>query len=109
MRLPVDDLDAAIRFYERLGHQLNWRRPTQAGFRLPDSETELVVQTEHTGQEIDFLVEDADVATEHFTRAGGTLVEGPFEIEVGHCAVVKDPFGNRLVLLDLRYGSIGQG
>lgn len=106
VRLPVDDLDAAIRFYERLGHRLSWRRPTQAGFRLPDSDAELVVQTEHARQEIDLLVEDADVATEQFTRAGGTLIEGPFDIEVGHCAVVEDPFDNRLVLLDLRYGRL---
>jgi predicted enzyme related to lactoylglutathione lyase len=104
VRLPVDDLDAAIRFYERLGHRLNWRRPKQAGLRLPDSDAELVLQTEHPGQEIDFLVQDADIAVERFTRAGGSLIEGPFDIEVGHCAVVEDPFGNRLVLLDLRYG-----
>ena len=104
VRLPVDDLDAAIRFYEGLGHRLNWRRPTQAGFRLPDSDAELVVQTEHAGQEIDFLVEDAAIATERFTRAGGRSIEGPFDIEVGRCSVVEDPFGNKLVLLDLRYG-----
>jgi predicted enzyme related to lactoylglutathione lyase len=104
VRLPVDDLDAAIRFYEDLGHRLNWRRPTQAGLRLPDSDAELVVQIEHREQEIDFFVEDAEVATEKFTRAGGRLIEGPFDLEVGRCAVVEDPFGNKLVLLDLRYG-----
>lgn len=104
MRLPVDDLDAAIGFYEQLGHRLNWRRPTQAGLRLPDSDAELVVHTEHSAQEIDFLVEDTDLATEQFTDAGGSVIEQPFDIEVGRCAVVEDPFGNRFVLLDLRYG-----
>jgi catechol 2,3-dioxygenase-like lactoylglutathione lyase family enzyme len=106
VRLPVDDLDAGIRFYEGLGHRLNWRRPTQAGLRLPDSDAELVVHTEHPDHEIDFLVEDAEVAVERFTHAGGRLIEGPFDIEVGRSAVVEDPFGNKLVLLDLRYGPL---
>jgi len=106
VRLPVDDLDEAIGFYGRLGHQLVWRRPTQAGLRLPDSDAELVLHTEHPEQEIDFLVDDADDAAERFTRLGGSLVEGPFDIEVGRCAVVEDPFGNRFVLLDLRYGRL---
>lgn len=104
VRLPVNDLDAAIRFYEGLGHRLNWRRRTQAGFRLPDSDAELVVHTEHLEQEIDFLVDDVEVATDRFASAGGHLIKGPFDIEVGRCAVVEDPFGNKLVLLDLRYG-----
>jgi predicted enzyme related to lactoylglutathione lyase len=106
VRLPVSDLDEAIGFYGRLGHQLIWRRPTQAGLRLPESDAEIVLQTEHPEQEIDFLVDDADDAAERFTRLGGSLIAGPFDIEVGRCAVVEDPFGNRLVLLDLRYGRL---
>jgi hypothetical protein len=97
-------LDEAIEFYGRLGRELVWRRPTQAGLRLPDSDAEIVVQTEHREQEIDFLVNDADVAADEFARTGGRVMGGPFDIEVGRCAVVEDPFGNRLVLLDLRYG-----
>jgi predicted enzyme related to lactoylglutathione lyase len=106
VRLPVSDLDEAIGFYGRLGHQLIWRRPTQAGLRLPDADAEIVLQTEQAEQEIDFLVDDADDAAERFTRLGGSLIAGPFDIEVGRCAVVEDPFGNRLVLLDLRYGRL---
>jgi lactoylglutathione lyase len=104
VRLPVDDLDEAIGFYGRLGHEVTWRRPTQAGLRLPESDAEIVLQTELPEQEIDFLVDDADWAADRFTRIGGRLIEGPFDIEVGRCAVVEDPFGNKLVLLDLRYG-----
>lgn len=104
VRLPVDDLDEAIRFYERLGHEVIWRRPAQAGLRLPESDAEIVLQTERPEQEIDFLVDDADSAADRFTRTGGKVIEEPFDIEIGRCAVVEDPFGNRLVLLDLRYG-----
>jgi lactoylglutathione lyase len=104
VRLPVDDLDQAIAYYGRLGHELVWRRPTQAGLRLPDTDAELVLQTEDPNPEIDFLVADADAAAGVFATAGGRVVHGPFAIEVGRCVVVEDPWNNRLVLLDLRRG-----
>ena len=45
--MPVADLSAAVVFYrDKLGHDLIWRSNTQAGFRLPDTDTELVVHTE---------------------------------------------------------------
>jgi len=106
IRLAVDDLDAAIAFYERLGHDLIWRRPTVAGLRLPESDTELVLQSEEPGIEVDLLVDDADRAAERFVAAGGTLVSGPFEIEIGRCAVVSDPWQNTLVLLDMSRGPL---
>jgi catechol 2,3-dioxygenase-like lactoylglutathione lyase family enzyme len=107
VRLAVDDLDEAIGYYSRLGHELVWRRPTQAGLRLSDTDTELVVQTEEQeSPEIDVLVDDADAAAERFAAAGGRVVAEPFDIEVGRCVVVEDPWGNRLVLLDLRRGPL---
>jgi lactoylglutathione lyase len=105
VRLAVADLDEAIAYYGRLGHEVKWRRPTQAGLRLPDTDAELVVQTE-PGLELDFLVDDAEAAAHAFTEAGGRVVHGPFDIEVGRCVVVEDPWRNRLVLLDLRRGPL---
>jgi lactoylglutathione lyase len=94
VRLPVDDLEAGIAFYGRLGHELIWRRPTQVGLRLPDTDAELVLQTEDPDPEVDILVGDADAAASAFERAGGRVVRGPFDIEVGRCVVVEDPWGN---------------
>lgn len=106
VRLPVDDLEAAIAFYGRLGHALIWRQPTQVGLRLPGTDAELVLQTESSDPEVDVLVGDADAAARTFEKAGGRVVRGPFDIEVGRCVVVEDPWGNRLVLLDLRRGPL---
>ena len=106
VRLAVADLDEAIAYYGRLGHEVKWRRATQAGLRLPDTDVELVVQTEEPDLEIDFLVDDADAAAQAFAEAGGRVVHGPFDIEVGRCVVVEDPWRNRLVLLDLRRGPL---
>ncbi len=38
--------------------------------------------------------------------SGGRLIAGPFDIQVGRAAVVEDPWGNRLVLLDMSKGRL---
>jgi catechol 2,3-dioxygenase-like lactoylglutathione lyase family enzyme len=105
LSLPVPDLDAALDFYrDRLGHELIWRTAEAAGLRLPESDAELVLHTEKRPAETDLLVESAPAAAERFRAAGGAVVFGPFDIRVGRCVVVEDPWGNRLVLLDLSRG-----
>jgi hypothetical protein len=37
------------------------------------------------------------------------VVVAPFEITIGRCAVVTDPFGNTLGLLDMTKGPLPQG
>jgi lactoylglutathione lyase len=108
LQLPVGDLEAGIAFYGRLGHEVIWRRATSAGLRLPDTDAELVLQTERPDPETDLLVEDADAAVGRFVAAGGSVVVDPFDIEIGRCAVVADPWGNRLVLLDLSKGPLSE-
>jgi lactoylglutathione lyase len=100
LALPVPDLEAAVAFYASLGHELKWRTPQSAAFQLPDSNAELIVMTDRTVRETDIAVESADDAVERFIAAGGRLVKGPFDIAIGRCAVVADPWDNLPVLLD---------
>jgi len=105
LRLPVPDLDEALAFYrDKLGHALIWRTDTAAGLRLPDSNGEIVLQTERPEMETDLSVESVARAVERFVAAGGRLLAGPFDIQIGKCAVVADPFGNVLVMLDASRG-----
>jgi len=105
VQLPVPDLDAALAFYrDRLGHPLIWRTGTAAGLRLPDSGTELVLDTGRPQPEVDFLVDSADQAAARLVAAGGRILVEPFGIPVGRLAVVADPFGNPLTVLDLSKG-----
>lgn len=107
LQLPVPDLEAGLAFYcGQLGHTLIWRTATAAGLRLPESDSELVLQTERTGLEVDFLVDDADRAALAFQQAGGRIVVPPFAIPIGRAVVVADPWGNALVLLDARHGAL---
>lgn len=103
--LPVDDLDRALEFYEKtLGHELIWRDETAAGMRIPGSEAELVVHTDDRPIETDLTVESVSEAISLFVRAGGSVVAGPFEIRIGLCAAVSDPWDNHLVILDQSKG-----
>ena len=107
VRLSVPDLDAGLAFYHgQLGHELSWRTATAAGLSLPESDAEIVLQTERPGLETDFLVDSADDAVHRFVEAGGSLVAGPFDIQIGRCAVVADLWGNIFVLLDMSKGRL---
>ena len=101
VRLYVPDLEAGLSFYrDHLGHELVWRTEKAAGLRLPESEAELVLQTERQEPETDLLVDSADEAARFIEQSGGKVIVPPFDIQIGRCAVVADPWGNLLVLLD---------
>src|SRR5215211_5929271 len=105
VRLYVPDLEAGLAFYrDRLGHELIWRTATAAGLRLPESDAELVLQTEGQRQEVDLLVDSAEKAALMVEQAGGRVVAPPFDIQMGRCVVLEDPWGNPLVLLDTSKG-----
>ena len=105
VRIPVPDLDRGLAFYrDRLGHELIWRTADAAGLRMPGSDSELVLAAGSAEPEVDFLVDSADAAVDELIRAGGTVRAGPFDIPVGRVAVVDDPFGNQLTIVDLSRG-----
>lgn len=76
------------------------------GLRLPESGTEIVIHTEPEGMEVDLPVTSVSEAVATVEQAGGRVVVPPFQIQIGMCAVVEDPFGNRLVLLDMSTGRL---
>jgi len=107
LSIPVPDLDVALVFYSgNLGHELIWRSTKAAGLRLPGSNAELVLHTGDRPMETDLAVESVPEALARFTSAGGKLLVGPFEIEIGLCAVVSDPWDNALVILDASKGPL---
>jgi catechol 2,3-dioxygenase-like lactoylglutathione lyase family enzyme len=105
IRIHVPDLEAGLGFYrDRLGHQVIWRTDRAVGLRLPDTDAELVLQTEREGLELNLLVDSADHAAERIVEAGGAIVSPAFDIQIGRCVVVRDPWGTVLVLLDASKG-----
>lgn len=101
VQIPMPNLSDGIDFYGKcLGHSLIWRTKEAAGFRLPNSDSELVVYTKNRGVEVDWLVDSVDPAVQRWRESGGTVVVGPFDIKVGRCAVLHDRWGNEVVILD---------
>jgi catechol 2,3-dioxygenase-like lactoylglutathione lyase family enzyme len=92
--VPVPSLAPGLEFYHNeLGHELVWRHDQlgQAALRVPGGDTELVLATRQR-YEPNWLVDSADEASARIIEAGGRV------------AVVADPFGNELVLIDLSKG-----
>ena len=102
---PVANIGEAIAFHrDRLGHELVWWSETAAGLRMPESKTEFVAHTEPQPATAELLVESVATAVERFVDAGGALVSGPFETQIGRGALVSDPWGNTLMFLDMSTG-----
>lgn len=105
VRLYVADLESGLVFYrDQLGHELIWRTDEAVGLRMPETDAEIVLHTERQELEIDFKVDSADAAAIRFKEVGGKVIVPPFDIQIGRCVVVEDPWGNELVLLDSKKG-----
>jgi len=107
LSISVPDLDATVGFYSaKLGHELIWRTRTAVGLRLPGSNAELVLHSDNRPMETDLAVDSVPEALARFISAGGRVLTGPFEIQIGLCAVVSDPWNNVLVMLDASKGPL---
>ena len=74
------------------------------GLGMKEGQAELVISEEDYLM-VDLKVDDVEKAAELLVRAGGKIEDGPFDIEIGKCAVVVDPWGNRYCILDLTKGT----
>lgn len=100
----VEDLDAGIAFYgEKLGLRLLWRAGQSCGLGMAGGVAEVVLTTSRNPM-VDFKVARVQDAIQAFAAAGGTVELAPFDIDIGKCAVVADPWGNRYCLLDMSKG-----
>lgn len=100
--VKVPSLEEGLDFYRiQLGQVTLWMKEDMAAVKLGDAE--LVLSTKFD-PETDILVESVPEAVEIFTKAGGSVEVEPEDIDVGKVAIVKDPFGNRLTLVDLSKG-----
>lgn len=106
--IRVPDLDAGARFYEHAcGLRRLWSDTSSVGLAMSDTDAEIVVHTMDLppGNGVHFLVDDVPAAVAALVGDGSRLIEATFEIPVGRCAVLADPFGNALCVLDLSKGT----
>lgn len=99
----VEDLDEGIAFYSALGLNLLWRAGHSCGLGMSGDVTEVVLTTERNPV-VQFKVESVAEALPAYEKAGGRVELGPFDIDIGKCAVVSDRWGNEYCLLDMTKG-----
>lgn len=103
--IGVTDLAAARRFYaEGLGLREVWSDASAAGLAVGPGGTEVVLHAAPDvppGPSVHYLVIEVPAAVERLQALGARLVAGPFPIPVGRCAVLEDPLGHRLSIVDL--------
>ena len=100
--VKVPSIEQGLDFYrEQLGLQTIWKKEDMAAVRLGDGE--LVLSTK-LNPETNFLVESVEHAVTVFEGAGGKVVVKREDGSVDRVAVVEDPFGNKLTLVDLPKG-----
>ena len=103
VRINVQHIDKAIEFYrDKLGLELVWKKGSdEAGLRMSESDSEIVlIKDELEYPEVDLTVESVENSVKKFEEAGGKVIVKPFEIAIGKCSVVEDPWKNRFVILD---------
>lgn len=104
----TDRLGEAVRFYtDGLGLKPIWREAESVGLVFPESDAEIVLHTDAnlpSKLEVHYLVENVSEAVETLRQKGCEVQVEPFDIAIDKCAVIKDPFGTRLSILDMTKG-----
>ncbi len=106
--VKVDDVDKAREFYVRIfGMTPVWRDASSAGLKFPESDAEIVlhcIKEIPARVDVTYLVDDVIRAAEALEAEGCTLAAAPFDVAIGTCAVIIDPFGTPLTLIDMSKG-----
>lgn len=106
VELYTPDIHQGIEYYcNSLGLKVLWKSDSQAGLGMSEGITEIVIQNERKEQNIDIKVDSVIEAVKEIEKAGGQIIYGPFDIRIGKCAVVKDPWNNKYVILDTTKGT----
>jgi predicted enzyme related to lactoylglutathione lyase len=106
IELYTPDIQQGIEYYcGSLGLKVLWKSDSAAGLGMREGKTEIVLQNERREQNMDLKVDSVIEAVKEIEKAGGRILYGPFDIAIGKCAVVKDPWDNKYVVLDTTKGT----
>ena len=102
----VSDLDRAARFYEsEMGMRRVWTDTErgQIGFVFVESDSEIVIHSDPSipSPDLSFLVDDVVAFCEEHRRRGHVVRREPLDVRSGKLAVLEDPDGNLVQIIDL--------
>jgi lactoylglutathione lyase len=106
--IRVEDVAVSTAYYAKVfGLRPKWSAEGSVGLAFPETDAEIVLHCETTipsSVEVYYLVDDVVVAVAHYAAQGCQILVAPFDITIGKCAVIRDPFGTRLCILDTTKG-----
>ncbi len=106
--IRVEEVTAAAAYYATVfGLHPQWSGDSSIGLVFPESDAEIVLHCDPnipSSVEVYYLVDDVVSAISQYAAQGCQVLVPPFDITVGKCAVIRDPFGTRLCLLDTTTG-----
>ncbi len=102
----VEDLEKSSEFYEEvLGLNKAWtdEERKMIGFVFENDDSEIVIHNDKSlpNPDFNFLVDNVDDFVKKHRKKDYSIVMKPFEIRSGMCAVIEDPDGNKLPIVDL--------
>ncbi|SRR5216683_238752 len=106
--IRVDNVPVAVKFYRDVfGLIPLWSDNGTTGLKFPETDAEIVLHSNANiphKVEVHYLVDDVVAAVRTCAEKGCRVLEPPFDILIGKCAVIADPFGTVLCLLDMTSG-----
>jgi lactoylglutathione lyase len=106
--IRVEDVGVSAAYYAKVfGLRPKWIGEGSVGLVFPETDAEIVLHCETTipsSVEVHYLVDDVVAAVAHYAAQGCQILVAPFDITIGKCAVIRDPFGTRLCILDTTKG-----
>jgi predicted enzyme related to lactoylglutathione lyase len=106
--IRVDDVEAAATYYaEVFGLHPQWSGDDSIGLVFPETNAEIVLHHNPdipSSVEVYYLVDDVVAVVADYAAKGCQVLVEPFDITIGKCAVIQDPFGTRLCILDMTRG-----
>lgn len=105
--VKVDDLDKASEYYQSVfGLKFIWKDENSVGLGMSETDAEIVLYThDDIPVSVHYLVDDVIKAVSEFEAKGCQIITAPFDIQIGKCAVIEDPFGHQLAILDMTKGA----
>ena len=102
----VDDIYEAAKFYETImGLKRGWTddENNMIGLLFPGNDTEIVLHMNKylPNPNVSFQVENVMVFVEKYKAKGYKVMEEPFDIRCGKCAILQDPYGNGVEIMDI--------
>jgi predicted enzyme related to lactoylglutathione lyase len=104
--IKVKNLETTADFYTNvMGLKCGWTdsEHQMIGLLFPDNNTELVLHCDETlpDPNISYQVKDVVSFVEQYRKSGYKVLREPFDIRCGKCAILEDPEGHSVEIMDI--------